>query len=103
MHELVHVSLHLEDNWNAAFFDDLDLKEPSRIEQEADKMAENALIPVELWESSAARVNAAPMAVYEFSQWAEVQMAVAAGGVRTITFRCCHSLRVGGLWLALFA
>ncbi|MCY3993750.1 MAG: ImmA/IrrE family metallo-endopeptidase [Caldilineaceae bacterium] len=82
MHELAHVSLHLEDNGEAAFFDDLDLKESSRIEQEADETAENALIPPELWESSAARERPTPMAVYELSQQAEVHMAVAAGRVR---------------------
>ena len=95
MHELAHVSLHLEDNGNAAFFDDLDLKESgrmepddpnlkesSRMEKEADEMAENALIPPELWESSAASVNPTPMAVYELSQRAAVHMAVAAGRVR---------------------
>ena len=52
------------------------------MEKEADDMAEDALIPAALWESSAARVNAAPMAVYELSQRAEVHMAVVAGQVR---------------------
>ncbi len=47
-HEPAHVSLHLEDNGNAAFFDDLDLKESSRMEKEADELAENALSPPEL-------------------------------------------------------
>ena len=82
MHELAHVSLHLEDNGNCAFFDDLDLNESSRMEKEADEMAENALIPPELWKSSAASVDPTPMAVYELSQRAEVHMAVAAGRVR---------------------
>ena len=52
------------------------------MEKEADDLAENALIPPDLWESSAARVNPTPMAVYELSQRAEVHMAVAAGRVR---------------------
>ena len=82
MHELAHVSLHLEDNGKAAFFDDLDLKESSQIEQEADETAENALIPPGLWECSAAREHPTPMAVYELSQRAGVHMAVAAGRVR---------------------
>ena len=47
MHELAHVSLHMEDNGNRAFFDDLDLNESSRMEKEADEMAEDALIPPE--------------------------------------------------------
>ena len=45
-------------------------------------MAENALIPAALWESSAVRVNPTPIAVYEISQRAGVHMAVAAGRVR---------------------
>ena len=36
MHELALVSLHLEDNGNAVFFEDLDLKEYSRMEKDAD-------------------------------------------------------------------
>ncbi len=82
MHELAHVSLHYEDNQNRAFFDDLDLRESSRMEKEADEMAEDALIPPELWASSAANAAPTPMAVYELSQRAEVHMAVVAGRVR---------------------
>ncbi len=62
--------------------DDPDLKEASRMEKEADEVAENALIPAALWKSSAASVNPTPMAVYELTQRAEVHMAVAAGRVR---------------------
>lgn len=62
MHELEHVSLYLEERGKAASFDGLDLKESSRMEKEADEMAENALIPAELWESSAPRVNTTTMA-----------------------------------------
>ncbi|MDE0197042.1 MAG: hypothetical protein OXH93_01205 [Caldilineaceae bacterium] len=67
MHELVHLSLCLEGEGKAAFIDDLDLRESSRMEKEADDMAEDALILAALWESSAVRVKAAPMAVYELS------------------------------------
>ena len=63
MRELAHVSLRLEDDGDAAFFDDLDLKEWSRMEKEAHEVAENALIQGALCESSVARENKAPMAV----------------------------------------
>lgn len=76
------MSLRLEDDGNAALFDDLDVKESSRMEKEAGEMAENALIPAELWASSGARENPTPMAVYGLSQRAGVHMAVAAGRVR---------------------
>lgn len=82
MHELAYVSLRLEKDGKAAFFDDLDLKVSSRMEKEADEMAENALIPAELWESSARRVIPTPMAVCELSQCAGVHLAVATGRMR---------------------
>lgn len=76
------MSLHLEDDGNAAFFGDLDLRESSRIKKEADGVAKNAPIVAALWESSSARVFPPPMAVYALSQWAGVHMAVAADRVR---------------------
>ncbi len=83
MHELAHVSLHLGSNGGSkAFFDDMDLMETGRMEDEADKAAEDALIPPEVWESSPASERPTPMAVYELSQRAEVHMAVVAGRVR---------------------
>ena len=84
MHELAHVSLHLGANEDRAFFDDLDLKETrkSGMEQEADDLAEDALIPPDVWKSSAARESPTPIAVYDLSQKAGVHMAVAAGRVR---------------------
>ena len=82
MHELAHVSLHLDANEGRAFYDDLELRGLSPMEDEADEMAEDTLIPPELWASSAASVEPTPMAVYELSQRAGVHMAVAAGRVR---------------------
>ena len=82
MHELAHVSLHLVTNGDKAFFDDLNLKGANPLEDEADRLAADALIPPELWESSSARVNPSPMAVYDLSQKAKVHMAVVAGRVR---------------------
>ena len=105
MNELAHVILHLEDEGKAVSFDDLDLKGSNRMEKEADEMAEDMLIPAALWESSAAKVNPTPMAVYELSQRAGVHMAVAAGRVRYEHNSCRLLSRfVGrGVWLALFA
>ena len=50
MHELAHVSLCLEVEGKAAFFDDLDLEESSWMEEEAGETAEDALVPAALWE-----------------------------------------------------
>lgn len=81
MHELAHVRLHLETNEDNAFIDDLNL-EPNELERQADEGARDALIPPDLWESSPARENPSPMAVYNLSREAEVHMAIVAGRVR---------------------
>ena len=80
MHELAHVRLHLDGGEERVFFDDHDLKESIPIEEEADELAEDALIPRDVWETSAAAENPSPMAVYDLSRKAEVHMA--AGRVR---------------------
>ena len=105
MRELAHVGLHLDENGKAAFFGDLDLKELSWMEREADDSAENAFMPAALRESSAVRVNPTPMAVYELSQRAGVHMAVAAGRVRYEynSFRLLSQFVGRRVWLALFA
>lgn len=82
MHELAHVGLHLDGGEERVFFDDHDLKESIPIEEEADELAEDALIPRDVWETSAAAENPSPIAVYDLSRKAEVHMAVAAGRVR---------------------
>jgi HTH-type transcriptional regulator/antitoxin HigA len=50
-HELAHLALHLE-NMEESFFDDLkSTKNLSAVESEADRFAEDALMPSEEWES----------------------------------------------------
>ncbi|MBB3348342.1 ImmA/IrrE family metallo-endopeptidase [Sphingomonas sp. BK069] len=48
MHELAHVRLHLG-NATPAILDDLDIGSSTRIEREADRLAEDTLIPPGLW------------------------------------------------------
>ena len=51
LHELAHIKLHLSDN-KTAFFDDIagrTCDSVSDAEQEANKMAENALVPESIW------------------------------------------------------
>lgn len=51
LHELAHIKLHLSDN-KTAFFDDMagrTCDSVNKAEQEANKMAENALIPEPIW------------------------------------------------------
>jgi len=48
MHELAHIALHI-DGSEVWFIDDLDAECSSQIEREADKLAQESLIPSEAW------------------------------------------------------
>lgn len=56
IHELAQVSLHLDGDEGMAFIVDLDLRGLSPVEDEANELAKETLIPPALWEASAARV-----------------------------------------------
>jgi len=51
-HELAHISLHFKDDESDCFFDDLDVEGDS-LEEEADKLARDSLIPPEDWQKIA--------------------------------------------------
>ena len=82
MHELAHVSLHLDCEENELFIDDLSLTGEDPLEDEADALARDALIPPQLWETSPVRERATILAVYDFARAVDVHPAVIAGRVR---------------------
>ena len=82
MHELAHVGLHLDKGEEESFIDDLSLQESDPLEDEADKQAQDVLIPPEMWESSPVRERATVLAVYGLAREAGVHPAVIAGRVR---------------------
>ncbi len=82
MHELAHVSLHLDCEENELFIDDLSLTGEDPLEDEADALARDALIPPQLWETSPVRERATILAVYGFARAVDVHPAVIAGRVR---------------------
>ena len=82
MHELAHVSRHLDCDENELFIDDLSLTGGDPLEDEADTMAQDALIPPQLWEISPVRERATILAVYDFAREVDVHPAVIAGRVR---------------------
>ena len=88
LHEMAHVGLHLEDGGeDAAFVDDLSLRDVNKgrgdlREEQADEMAEEALIPWEVWEDSLARQEPTPMRVMNFAHSLGVHPAIIAGRVR---------------------
>ena len=82
MHELAHVSLHLDCHDNILFIDDLSLAVDDPLEDDADTLAQNALIPPQLWQTSPVRERATILAVYDFARETEVHPAVIAGRIR---------------------
>ncbi len=87
LHELAHLGRHMDRDGDVAFVDDLTLRqveggrrEPK--EAEADEWAEEALVPLAIWETSEARRNPTPMAVVSLSKAVQVHPAVVAGKIR---------------------
>lgn len=82
MHELAHVSLHLDCNENELFIDDLSLTGEDPLEKQADTLAQNALIPPHLWQTSPVRQRATILAAYTFARQLNVHPAIIAGRIR---------------------
>ncbi len=87
LHELAHAGRHMEGDGDVAFLDDLSLRNvPSGSgdskEAQADEWAEEALIPRELWETSAVRETPSPMAVVELANTLHIHPAIVAGRIR---------------------
>ena len=87
LHELAHVGRHMNDGDDQVFVDDLSLRRLENgcqdpREQEADKWAEEALIPHAVWATSDVPDCPTPMAVLSLAQSLHVHPAVVAGRVR---------------------
>ena len=82
MHELAHVGLHMDNGEDEPFIDDLSLNVTDPLENQADRHAQDALIPPEIWASSPVRERATVLAVYDLAQEVGVHPAVIAGRVR---------------------
>jgi len=87
LHELAHLGRHMERDGDVAFVDDLTLREVEADrrepkEAEADQWAEEALVPLTIWETSEARRNPTLMAVVSLSKAVQVHPAVVAGKIR---------------------
>ena len=88
MHELAHVSLHLDNGGeDTAFVDDHSLRDVESAsvdprEAQADRMAEDALIPPDAWNDGAILDRPTGMAVLDLAAEADVHPAIVAGRVR---------------------
>jgi len=82
MHELIHISRHLNADLTA-FYDDLDVEDKTSIqEQEADDLAGEALIPSEEWKKSPASKLRTPDAVQHLASRLRIHPAIVAGRIR---------------------
>ena len=81
-HELAHLALHLEQADFEAFYDNLDDPSRDQLEQEADRLATEALIPLEQWKASGLVKHAPADAVIRFADQLRICPAIPAGRVR---------------------
>ncbi|MCU0288851.1 MAG: ImmA/IrrE family metallo-endopeptidase [Acidobacteria bacterium] len=80
-HELSHIALHFEKNGYNCFLDDLD-SQGNDLEEEADTMARDVLIPPEAWENSPARLQHFPEQVLQLAEQLQIHPAIVAGRIR---------------------
>lgn len=81
LHELAHIALHYNSETNL-FFDDLDSEDLNKLEAEADRLAEEALIPRSKWENSPARLIPSAIAAESLASELGIHVAVVAGRMR---------------------
>jgi HTH-type transcriptional regulator/antitoxin HigA len=81
LHELAHVANHLDEK-NPVFIDDLDRPNHERIEDEADAMAQEALIPADYWKKAKVRETLSPQDAIAFADEVGVHPAIVAGRLR---------------------
>jgi len=83
MHELAHVGKHLSDH-SEAFYDDIDTSsENDALEEEADRLAQEALIPEKEWENShAKKLRGDPDAARHLAKKLKIHPAIVAGRMR---------------------
>lgn len=87
LHELAHIGRHMDGTRDEAFIDDLSLRDVEGVrrdpkEDEADKWAEQALIPEDVWQTSRVKDQPSPLAVVELAQRLSIHPAIVAGRVR---------------------
>ncbi|MEG0009681.1 MAG: ImmA/IrrE family metallo-endopeptidase [Aeromonas sp.] len=78
MHELAHIALHMDGN-QAWYLDDLDAEGGNEIEQQADALAKESLIPESNWSTV---VLTTPVAVTALAQTLSISPCIVAGRVR---------------------
>jgi len=93
LHELAHVAKHLSDA-SPVFIDDLDRPNPEHIENEADEMAQEALIPRDRWDAAKVKETLLSEDAIAFADEIGIHPAIVAGRLRheTKNFRLLSHL-----------
>ena len=78
-HELSHVALHLGKDDNDCFLDDLDVN-GKELEEEADELARNSLIPSDAWSQFPNMITT--INVLNFADSLRIHPAIVAGRIR---------------------
>lgn len=84
LHELAHLSLHLDSEFSL-FFDEIEgvkTIDLSEKEREADMLAEDTILPEAKWEVSPARLTPSPMAAKSLANELGIHVALVAGQIR---------------------
>jgi HTH-type transcriptional regulator/antitoxin HigA len=81
-HELVHISRHLRKTKIECIFDDLEASDKGTIEVEADSIAQDLLIPRDVWNASMARFVRSKSSIERLGKQLEISPAIIAGQIR---------------------
>jgi HTH-type transcriptional regulator/antitoxin HigA len=82
-HELAHLALHMQPGDKTGFVDDFSVPSADdQIEREADKWAEEVLIPARDWTQSQARLSPTPTNVVQLAHALGIHPAIVAGRIR---------------------
>jgi HTH-type transcriptional regulator/antitoxin HigA len=82
LHEVAHVILHYRTGLSAGFFDDIENEHDDDFENEADRFAENLLIPDHVWTRSPARISKSAEPVERLAKQLRISPAIIFGRIR---------------------
>ncbi|ESW83881.1 hypothetical protein X770_25150 [Mesorhizobium sp. LSJC269B00] len=82
LHEIAHIILHYRTGLSAGFFDDVTSPEADEFEKEANRFAENLLIPEEIWVRSPARISKTAEPIEKLANQLKINPAIVFGRIR---------------------
>ncbi|MBX9460257.1 MAG: XRE family transcriptional regulator [Brevundimonas sp.] len=82
LHEIAHIILHYRTGLSAGFFDDLSENDADEFEVEANRFAQELLIPEETWVRSPARISKSADTVERLASQLKIHPAIVFGRIR---------------------